>query len=158
MKLFKRLAVILTAIMAVVGIAVFAAACDKGGNEEGYATDTFTVTVLGEDGNPIDGTTFGDNYGETQVKIQFCAVKADGDASACLGNYQPDVGANGKVTVDLTKLKTFVENNEASKFVIHFINLDGKGYSPLGNYGVYEIDKVPKTLTVTLDKNQTEEI
>ncbi len=150
MKLFKRLAVTLTAIMAVVGIAVFAAACDKGGNEEGYATDTFTVTVLGEDGNPFDGTQ-GDSG--LNVKIQFCAVKPDGDASACFAD-RFDVGTDGKATVDLTKIKTFVTNNETNKFIIHVANLDGQGYSSDGNYGVYEIDKVPKTITIKLDKNQ----
>lgn len=152
MKLIKKLAVVLTAIMAVVCVAAFTA-CDKGG--ETYATTSFNVTVLGEDGNPIDGTK-GDEG--TKVKLQFCAVTAEGNADACLSGYQPEVGADGKLTVDLSRIKSFVENNDANRFVIHIINLEGQGYSFLANYGVYEVDKVPTEISITLNKNQTEAI
>lgn len=149
-KFFKKLAVAITALVAVMCIAAFATACDKGGEDGGYATTSFTVTVLGEDGNPFDGTQGDSGH---KVKLQFCAVK-DGVAGSCLSAHQPEVGTDGKVSVDLTQIKTFVTDKDANQFIIHIINLDGQGYSYEGNYGVYEIDKVPKAITITLNKNQ----
>ncbi len=152
-KLLKKLAVLFTAVAATVCIAVFAAACND--KEETYATDTFTVTVVDENGDAINGTTFGDNgYGEKQVKLQFCAVQADGNADACLANYQPNVGADGKVTVEVSKISEFVSDSDAVKFVIHVINLNGKGYSATADYGQYEVDKIPSSITITLDKSK----
>ena len=141
-KFMKRFAVVIMALVATVLMAVFATACEdnKSGN---YATDTFTVTVLDENGNAIDGTTFGYAAGDptwTQVRLQFCN---DGGCSSYI-----KVGADGKATVELEKdgINSLRGNGDIE---LHIQNLPTE-YKV--EYSKYNIDKIPLEITVTLEK------
>lgn len=147
-KLFKRFSVVIMALAMVVCLAACATACTNGNDEEQYATDTFTVTVLDENGNPIDGTNFGqedfpdDNgvYPTCAVKIQFCTLNG-----GCTPK-NPEVGADGKVTIELSDLKMLAPNGETIE--LHVLYVEGKGYKK--EYGQYKVDKIPLEITVTL--------
>lgn len=149
-KLFKRFSVVIMALAMVVCLAVFAVACtnDDDKDEEKYATDTFTVTVLDENGNPIDGTNYGQEdfpdengvYPTCAVKIQFCTLEG-----GCTFR-NPEVGADGKATIELSVLKELAANGETVE--LHVLYVEGKGYKK--EYGQYKVDKIPLEITVTL--------
>lgn len=155
-KFLRKFAVLLMAVVATVCTVAFIAACDKNDGEKSeYATTTFTVIVQDENGNVIDGTTFGINdvngTSADTVKIQVCAVNGDGTLGTCL-NTTFAVNAEGKATVDLSLVKTL----DSNKFELHVMNVQSKGYTKgenTGDYGRYEVDKVPLTITVKLKKS-----
>lgn len=138
-KFTKRFAVIVMALIATVCLAVFAAACKDGGDGETYATESFTVTVLDENGNAINGTTF--SVVDVPVKIQFC------DAENTSGCATPvAVGTDGKATINMET--TGLKGLGASTVELHVQNLDAK-YKV--EYGQYPINKIPLNITVTLE-------
>lgn len=152
-KFFKRLSVVLTALIAVVCLAAFAA-CDKG-NEDGgnnYATTTVAITVKDENGNLINGATFGEgdyDSSVTQVSIQFCIAGEDG---ACM---QPvNVGADGKASISYTDMHDtvlqFPDATESTMIELHVLNVEAKGYKKA--YGQYKLNEVPATIEITLVK------
>lgn len=150
MKLFKRLAVVLTAIIAVVCVAAFAACNkdDEGGNGgNNYATTTVQVTVKDENGDLIDGTTFGEGDYDPelkQVNVQFCIP--DG---ICFINE--NLGADGKVVIDYNKIKTKASSyGENPTIELHINNVKAKGYQV--TYGQYKLNEVPAKIDVTLVK------
>lgn len=178
-KYLKKFAAIFVALIATVCLATFAVACsDKtgddngdnggissgdptGGNEDTFATTTFTVIVLDKDGNPIDGTTDAgwvtDMTGApTAAQIQFCAVMEDGTLGTCARPV--DIGADGKATIALSTLVSTQAELEkygdtVTAFELHICNVESKGYDKGdGNaaYGRYEVDKIPLTIEVTL--------
>ena len=164
-KVFKRIAVLLFAVISTVCIAAFASACNDDGNQGGnggnqYATTSFTVTVLDENGSPINGPEFGeDNYDPDvhQVYIQFCTVLPNGTQGACWGTTS-NIDANGKVTIQLAGLKTFMQDiNEDSDvtittFELHVRRVANKGYVEEYEDYRYTVDTVPMNITVTLKK------
>ncbi len=151
MKLFKRLAVVLTAIIAVVCVAAFAACNkdDEGGNGgNNYATTTVEVTVKDENGDLIDGTTFGEGDYDPelkQVNVQFCIP--DG---ICFINE--NLGADGKVVIDYNEIKTKATSSGDTNPTIelHINGVAKKGYKVA--YGQYKLNEVPAKIEVTLEK------
>lgn len=158
MKLFKKLAVILAAVTAVVCMAAFAAGCNKdtggnngGGNGGGSAT-TIEITVKDENGNVIDGTTFGEGDYDSnlkQVSVQFCTT---GNGGSCMS--PENLGANGKVSLDYENLKTKVlalpDTTESTVLELHILNVQKKGYKVA--YGQYPLNEIPSTIEITLEK------
>lgn len=156
MKFFKKFAAIFAAVLATACFGILATACNKE-DEPKYATDTFTVIVKDENGNAIDGTTFGENDiipGEPGVvKIQFCVVDpATGKAGACATPVETD--NTGKATLSVETLVAAASANNSTKIELHIINVTNKGYvkGDDGEYGQFEVDKIPTTITVTLVK------
>lgn len=157
MKFFKKFAAVFAAVVATVFLAAFATACDKSGNEDEFATTTFTVIVQDENGNPIDGTDAkwkNDAMPEisANVQVQFCAVSADGtgNTEACA---QPDsVNSEGKATVSLEKLVTAAQGQNSNKVELHILSVTSNGYvkGESGEYLQYELDKIPLTITIKL--------
>lgn len=161
-KLFKKWALVLTAMIAVLCMATFALACTDGGNggdgedETEYATDTFTVLVVDEDGNPIDGTTFlsYEEEGETvyeQLKIQYCAP--DGACSANL----PAVGTDGKATLDVQSVRdiaAIVENNEIVELhVLPIVEANPEyyeAYEVISDYLELNTTRIPLEIVITI--------
>ena len=145
----------LTTLSILVVVAIFTAcmailtACGKEKVE--LATDKIYITVLDENGNAINGTTFGEgDYDKTlhQVKIQFCTL--DGGCTV----QTPDVGADGKVEFDLSVVKEFAKTNNADTVELHVLNVTAVGYKKgeSGEYGRYKVSEIPKNITVNLAK------
>ena len=142
-KFTKRLAVIVMALIATVCLAVCMAACNKDDDEK-YATDTFTVTVLDENGNPIDGTTFGQgdwDPDDHQVTIQFCS-----EDNGCTA-FNPKVGKDGKATIKISDVKLVTETG---KVELHVLGVEKVGYKK--EYSQYSVNKIPLEITVKLEK------
>lgn len=155
-KLFKKCALVLTAMIAVLCMATFAVACTDGGkpnegdgeNKNEYATTTFTVLVVDEAGNPIDGTTFLE--GE-QLKIQYCAP--GGACSATL----PAVGTDGKATLDVQAVReiaAIVENNEIVELhVLPIIEANPEyyaAYEVTSDYLELNTTRIPLEIVITI--------
>lgn len=166
MKLFKKFAVVFAAIVAIFALAAFAACTDKpdNGDDGGdvvYATTEFTITIKYEDGTTIDGTKHRDGGSwmndadttspVTNVRIQYCAVFADGSLGSCANPVV--VNENGQAVISVSDVKSFVESVNAVKFELHIMHVSSYGYTKGEDnsaYGRYEIDKIPVDLTVTL--------
>lgn len=167
----KKFGAIVIAILAATCMAIFAVACGDGedtpGNDDGYATESFTVIVQYEDGTPIDGTKH--SSGESWIndalwptmsmpaaciQIQFCVVKADGTLGSCANPV--NVGEDGKAEIPLTGEKglfTAAETLGSSMFELHICNVMGYGYDKGENnsaYGRYNVNEMPKEITVKL--------
>lgn len=168
MKLFKKLAVVLAAVLTTACLSVFAAACTEG-DDTVYATDTVTVIVQYEDGTPIDGTKhssgeswLSDTMFELDIEspapctqVQFCVVYENGSLGACAAPVNID--EDGKAVLQLSDLKEFVEANNVTLLELHICNVKSYGYDKGEDnavYGRYEIDKIPATITVTLKAAQ----
>lgn len=176
----KKFGAIFVALLATVCLAVFAVACgnddedpDNGGNPpiddenpngDEYATDTFTVTVLYEDGTPIDGTKH--SSGESWImdalwptmsmpasyaQVQFCSVLADGTLGTCANPV--NIGEDGKATLNVADIVSVAETVNTTTVELHILNVKGYGYDKgEGNelYGKFEITEIPTEITVTL--------
>lgn len=159
-KLFKKLAVLLVAVVAVLGIAAFATACKDDSVTYAKAGDEITVIVKDESGNRINGETFGDYYGMPfQVRIQFCSVVTDTEDGLGLCQNDPSpVNSNGEAKIsydDLVQLQHNTENSPAyagknitGELELHVLYIADKGYEK--DYEKYPLDKIPTTITVTL--------
>ena len=150
-KLIKRFSILLIAALCTVCMAAFVACGDDNGDE--LATDKIYITVLDENSNAINGTTFGEgdyNPDNHQVQIQFCTV--DGDYGCSLTT--PNVGADGKAVFDLAELKEFVKANNSTTVELHILGVTKVGYKKGENseYGKYKVSEMPKNITVTLEK------
>ena len=146
-KIIKTLSILVISAILTVCVALFAACGDD--NKTELATDKVYITVLDENGNAINGTTFGEgDYDNTvhQVKIQFCTV--DGDYGCSLSN--PNVDENGKAEFNLSELKELTKNYNATTIELHVLNVTAVGYAK--EYNQYKISEVPKNITVTLKK------
>lgn len=154
-KLFKKCALVLTAMIAVLCMATFALACTDGGDVGGdpidnneYATDTFTVLVVDEAGNPIDGTTF---IADEQLKIQYCAP-----GGACSANL-PAVGTDGKATLDVQAVReiaAIVENNEIVELhVLPIVEANPEyyaAYEVTSDYLELNTTRIPLEIVITI--------
>lgn len=156
-KLFKKIAVLLTAVIAVLGIAVFATACDDKGNSGDntkYATagSTIKITVVDENGDPINGPTFGvDEWsGATMnAQAQFCSYyEATGTLGMCASPV--DINAQGIAILEYDAIKSNADNSTpaATKVELHILFVEEAGYEK--DYGVYDVNKIPTEITVTL--------
>lgn len=151
-KFIKTLSVMLIAAVCTVCVALFAA-CGGGDGEE-LATDTIYITVLDENGNAIDGTTFGEhdfNPDNHQVQIQFCTL--GGNCSAENAN----VGTDGKAEFPVSIVKELAEEYNTDTVELHVISVTKKGYLKGDEtdeviYGQFNVNKIPKNITVTLKK------
>lgn len=160
-KLFKKIAVLLIALVAVLGITAFATACDD--NSVTYATagTEITIIVKDENGNRIDGPNFGktdDGEEDFKVGVNLCTVVPDAEGG--LGNCSQIawLDATGEVkikyddivrTLETTKT-AYPNNNVTGEMELHVNYVKGKGYEH--TYGKYPIDKIPSTITITLVK------
>lgn len=157
-KLFKRCALVLTAMIAILCMAAFAVACtdggdngdpSNGGDKTEYATTTFTVTVNDENGNPVD-PSIGMYYGEPYtIKVQFCSVLPSGELGECAAIV--DLNSEAKVTFNLENIKSLMHNSieqGATKMELHVHGVAELGYE--ATYAQYEFDKVPLEIVVTL--------
>lgn len=148
-KLIRTLSILLIATVCTVCVALFAACGgDKGGE---YATDKIYITVLDENGNAINGPTFGkqDYVDEVaQVQIQFCTL--DGTCSS----ENAKVGADGKAEFPVSIIKTLAEAYNTDTVELHVLYVKANGYlkGESGEYGRYKISELPKNLTVNLKK------
>ena len=145
-KFITTLCILLAVAICTVSLAVFAA-CDSG---EKLDSNTIYITVLDENGNPIDGPNFGEQDwtdGVAQVQIQFCTVSAnDGGCAA----YTAGVDANGKAEFPRSSLTELNANGDVL-VELHVLNVTvKKGY--VKEYFQYKISEVPQTITVTLKK------
>lgn len=159
-KLFKKIAVLLTALIAVLGISAFATACTDDSVTYAKSGDEITIIVKDENGNRINGETFGEMYEQPmQVRIQFCSVVPDADGGLGLCQSDPSlVNSNGeaKVSYDvLVQLQHNTENSPAyanknitGELELHVLYIQDKGYEK--DYAKYPLDKIPTTITVTL--------
>lgn len=86
-KIFKRITLALSLAIAVVCLCSFMAAC---GENTSYA-----VTVVYENGSPVDGTQGADG---DPINVQICTAKMNGDLIQCY--YTFNVGSDGMVTID----------------------------------------------------------
>lgn len=166
-KFLKKFAAIFAAALAVVCLAVFAVACDKGGNGDGegdgnngggYATTTFTVIVKDENGNPIDGTSDiweNDNIPGMpyNAQVQFCSVTDNENNRLGTCNNPVAIGADGKAVIDLEGIRVTAEAMSTNLFELHICNVECQGYTKgeyNAAYGRYEVDKIPLVIEVTL--------
>ena len=159
-KLFKKIAVLLTALIAVLGISAFATACTDDSVTYAKSGDEITIIVKDENGNRINGETFGEYYGQPfQVKIQFCSVVPDAEGGLGLCQSEPTpVDSNGEAKVSYDELKQVIENTKNSpsyagknitgEHELHVLYIADKGYEK--DYGKYHMDRFPSTITVTL--------
>ena len=154
-KLFKKVVVLITALVAVLGIAAFTTACDKGDKVTYAKAGTeITIIVLDENEEPI-GPNFGqDDFSDevTNAGVQFCSV--DPTSATGLGVCASIVwvtNENGtvKVSYDAVK-KAYDDTPNATGVELHVAYVEGKGYEK--DYGVYPIDKIPSTITIKLKK------
>lgn len=132
-------------------LVVCTAAFTACGDDDKLDANTIYITVLDENGDPIDGTTFGQgDYDDTihQVKVQFCTL--DGGCTV----QTPNVGADGKVEFDLSVIKDFAETNNTDTVELHVLNVIAVGYEKgeNGEYGRYKVSEIPQEITVTLKK------
>ena len=144
-KLLKKLSILLIAALCTVCVAAFVACGDDNGDE--FATDKIYITVLDENGNAIDGTTFGvDKYDEEnhQVQIQFCTL-----GGGCTMN-NPNVGTDGKAVFNLSDVKDLAQSGNTDTVELHVLGVEEKGYEYA--YGQYKVSEIPKNVTITLKK------
>ena len=155
-KSFKRVAVLLLCAIATICMAIFAG-CVPDDNEDpnggkkpdetDYATTTFVVTVLDENGAAVNGTTFGfDGADVMPVQIQFCSILPDGSTGMCA--LPVKLGENGKATIELSNVKAAAEQSETDTVELHVLNVEEKGYNK--NYGKYKVTEIPTEISVTL--------
>lgn len=133
--------------------------CACGENDK-YATTTFTVIVQYEDGTPIDGTKHRD--GESWImdalgfpancaRVQFCTVLADGSLGSCTNPV--DIGKDGKAIVEIADILKLAEVVNTTTVELNILNVKGNGYDKgEGNalYGRFEITEIPTEIIVTL--------
>ena len=142
-KLIKKFSILIVAALCIMCMAAFAAC----GDGEKLDPNTVYITVVDENGNPIDGTTFGkgdwdpDNH---QVQIQFCTL--DGGCTPENAN----VGKDGKAEFDLSLIKALAESSNADTVELHVLGVTAIGYEK--NYSQYKISSIPQTIKVTLKK------
>ncbi len=156
-KVFKRVAIALLALAATICTVVLAA-CQPNDDktDNGSTTDgkTITFTINDEKGNPIDGTTFGEDLYDPnshQVYLQFCI---SGNEGQCCGKT-PNVDKDGKATIERADLKTFLEEQKiadinSAKLDLHVIRVEKKGYSK--DYNTYTFGEMPNNIVITLKK------
>ena len=140
-KFITTLCVLLAAAICTVCLAVFAA-CD----DEKLDPNIIYITVVDENGNAIDGTTFGKgdyNPDQHQVQIQFCTL--DGGCTA----KNADVGADGKAQFDLSLVQALADSGDVV-VELHVLNVTAVGY--VKEYEQYKISDIPQTIKVTLKK------
>ena len=159
-KLFKKIAVLLTALIAVLGISAFATACTDDSVTYAKSGDEITVIVKDENGNRINGETFGEYYGQPfQVTVMFCSVVTDEPSGQGLCQETPTpVDSKGEAKVSYDDLKRVIENTKNSpgyagknitgELFLHVNYVEDKGYEK--DYEKYPLDKMPTTITVTL--------
>lgn len=146
-KLIKTLSILLIATVCTVCVVLFAACGDKGGE---LATDKIYITVLDENGNPIDGPNFGLQDwtdGVAQVEIQFCTV--NGNEGGC-ASYNAPVGADGKAEFPLSVVHDLNDNHDVVVEVHVLYVTVKKGYKK--EYNQYKISEIPKNITIKLEK------
>ena len=160
-KLFKRFALLLTAMIAILCMTAFGVACTDGGDKPGienpngdnnnYATTTFTVIVKDENGNIVD-PSIGMYYGEpTSVAVRFCSVMPNGELGACANPVA--INSEGKAVFDLAALKGELSASIAegsTKMGLHIYAVEELGYEE--DYAEYEYDKIPLEIVVQLVK------
>lgn len=135
-NLFKKITVVLAAVLAVVCLGVFATACtdDNSGS--------YTVTVQYEDGTPVDGS-------KTGMQVQICVwVEATHEIGKCYGTF--NVGEDGKASVPAGE-KGYFKLPENTKY--HWqVNNVPEGYT----YGEHDyiVDK-PQNVTIVLKKTES---
>lgn len=156
-KVFKRVAIALLALAATICTVVLAA-CQPDDNKTNNSSTTdgktITFTVKDENGSPIDGTTFGEDPYDPeshQVFLQFCISGNEGQC--CI--VTPNVGKDGKATMERADLKTFLESLEIAdinlaKLDLHVIRVEKKGYSE--DYNTYTFGEMPNNIEITLKK------
>ena len=154
-KIVTKILVIALAVVSAMSIALFAAACgDK------VPEGKVLVTVVDENGNPINGKTFGESDYDpsiTQVKIQFCIA---GNSGACSG--LKDLGEDGKVMLDINNdiLKDFGNSLKDSDVLeVHVRYVGAKGYfegdSSENNgkaYAQFKKSEFPSKIEIKLEK------
>ena len=146
----KFIKIVSTLLVAALLTACMAAFVACGGDDDKdkveYATDKIYITIVDEDGNPIDGTTFGeDDWDETnhQVMVQFCTL--DGGCATMVA-----VDANGKAVYDLSAVKSVAEAGNTDTVELHVQKVAKVGYKV--EYGQYKVNEIPKEITVKLVK------
>lgn len=155
-KILKRSALLLTAVLALICLAVLSACQPESdnGDDKGTTVTSVNVTVKDEKGNPINGLEFGEHeysHEAQQVVLQFCYH----DIESCL-SYQPKIGEDGKTTIDLEEIRKEIKQNsqvtdvENTKLDVHVIGVVAKGYTEI--YGTYSLSEFPAELTITLKK------
>lgn len=134
-KLFKRLTVVLAAVLAVVCLGVFAAAC----TDDNSNKDSYTVTVQYEDGTPVDGS-------KTGMQVQICIwIDATKEVKNCYGTF--NVGTDGKATVPVSE-KGYFDLPENTSY--HWqVNGVPEGYT-YEEHGY--VVKTPQDVTIVLKK------
>ena len=119
------------------------------------------VTVVDENGNPINGKTFGKYNLDptvTQVNIQFCKA---GNSGACSGLKK--LGEDGTVLLDIEDdiLKDFVgiDLKDSDILEVHVRNVADKGYfegdSSENNgkaYAQFKKSEFPSKIEIKLEK------
>ena len=142
-KYLTVLSILIVVAICAICMTIFAA-CD---NDNELATDKIYITVLDENGNAIDGTTFGEadfDPSNHQVIIQFCTL--DGGCTS----QNPNVGKDGKAEFDLSIVKGLAEANSTDTVELHVQGVAKVGYKI--EYGQYKVSEIPKNITVTLKK------
>ena len=141
-KFIKTLSIMLIAAVCTVCVALFAAC---GGDDNKLDPNIIYITVVDENGDAIDGTTFGENIldpDDHQVMIQFCTV--DGGCASMV-----ELGADGKAEYDLASVKELAETNHTDTVELHIQNLPNI-YKV--EYNQYKVSEIPQEIKVTLQK------
>ena len=141
-KFVKILSMLIVATLLTVCMVAFTAC----GDDKKLDPNTIYITVLDENGNPIDGTTFGQhdfNPENHQVEVQFCTI----DGSGACTSPNPLVGPDGKAEFDLSIIKALAETDDVI-VELHILNVTAKGY--VKEYDQYKISGIPQEITVTL--------
>jgi hypothetical protein len=103
-KIIKRVILALSLALVVACLCSFAVACDNGDN--GGSANSYTVTVVYPNGNPVNGTTDGtEGLTDSEVQVQWCIMLASG----VQGDYCSKaiaLGTDGKATQTLNELGT----------------------------------------------------
>ena len=159
-KIFKRLAVVLMAVIASACLLLIVSACTDGKVPEGgdgVPEGKVLVTVLKPDGTPVNGLTDGNGYdgelnSETVVKIQFCLYGSEDLAEQLTCNTPTTLGEDGKLMLDIQNNIEYMANSfaeyETLYVQIHILYIDG--YLSNGDYGTFEVGKIPSKIDVTL--------
>ena len=143
----KKFIKILSMLIITTILTVCTVAFNACGDDKKLDPNTIYITVLDENGDPIDGTTFGEgDFDPTnhQVQIQFCTVVGTG---CTMDN--PNVGTNGKAEFKLSLISALAGSDD-ELVELHVLGVEAKGY--VKEYGQYKISEIPQEITVKLKK------